>query len=109
LQAEKRDTRQLLITHPNSKSKQGMDKNQSQDKEILRQLTLTNRLLGVLVSLNVQDTGLTLSETVRLLNRAGLAPSEIASILGTSAHNVSVALYQSKKRPAKRAQEDSTQ
>jgi hypothetical protein len=86
-----------------------MDKDQTQDKDILRQLTLTNKLLGVLISLNIQDGGLTMLEAVRIMNRAGLTPSEIASILGTSAHNVSAALYLSKKRPANRAQESSPQ
>jgi DNA-binding CsgD family transcriptional regulator len=86
-----------------------MDKDQSYDKDVLRELTQIKKLLGVLVSLNTQDAGLTMAEVVRTMSSAGLTPSEIASILGTSSHNVSAALYQSKKRPAKRAQEESSQ
>ena len=83
-----------------------MDKYQPEDKDILKQLVRINRLLGVLISFNIQDSGLTMAEAVQVMSRAGLTPSEIASILGTSPHNVSVALYASRKRPAKRAQEE---
>jgi len=85
-----------------------MVEDQSPNEKILEQLALMNKLLGVLVSSNMQDAGMTMAEQVRIMARVGLTPSEIAAILGTAPHNVSSALYSSRKGPAKRAQKHST-
>lgn len=79
-----------------------------QNRKVLDQLALMNKLLSVLVSFNMEDAGMTVAEEVQIMDRAGLTPSEIAAILGTSPHSVSAALYKSRKKPAEHAQKDSS-
>jgi DNA-binding CsgD family transcriptional regulator len=54
---------------------------------IMKKLELLNRLLAANVA-----KGLTFRESVKTLTSAGLAPKEIATILGTTANNVRVTL-----------------
>lgn len=62
------------------------------------------RLLDELVRLQVHSLrkGSKQVDTIRELNNAGLGPSRIADLLGTSANTVNVALAREKKRKTNR-------
>jgi DNA-directed RNA polymerase specialized sigma24 family protein len=70
------------------------------DELILDTLRQVVRLLSI-------DTtrGLPRGEQILMLQRAGLQPREIAEALGIKPNAVSVALYQSKRRPKKEARD----
>ncbi len=59
----------------------------------VRDITLIKNLLSHILIQGKQQ-----NEAIKALSNAGLEPKEIADILGTSSNNVSVVLYQSKKK-----------
>jgi hypothetical protein len=68
-----------------------------QESRILsRQLDTLIRLVAVGLG-----QGKTLSEQVRILSCAGMAPKDIAEVVGSSPNTVSVLLYKQKKRTSK--------
>ena len=68
---------------------------------LIEELRETNRLLRALIAISSAETGLagmSSSERILLLNRAGLKPSTIAEILGLSSNSVNVRLSEMRKR-----------
>lgn len=65
--------------------------------ELLVQLRATNALLAKLLTVQAD---LTQGDLIQVLARAGITPSEIADILGTTSNTVNVALSRSRKKPA---------
>ena len=72
---------------------------------LAEELERTNSLLRALLSVTLaSQENLKTSDKVLILDDAGLRPSEIARILGTNSHNISVVLNRIRKRveePAK--------
>jgi hypothetical protein len=60
-----------------------------------------DRLTSVLALMLVK--GLKQGDAIQLLNRAGFAPKDIGSLLGTAANTVSVTLSKAKKNGKKKA------
>jgi hypothetical protein len=61
-------------------------------------------MLVRLVSLNIVK-GRPFTEQIELLNNAGLAPAEIATILGKTPNNIRVQLHYIRKRKGEKAEE----
>lgn len=62
-------------------------------KQLIAEIKALKKLTAAVAVRNVKPQ----KEQIRLLNAAGLTPSEIADVLGTSANTVSVALSVMKK------------
>lgn len=65
--------------------------------EFLNEQKKTNKLLALLVLRELNSR----TEQILVLSEAGFRPSEIASLVGTTANSVSVAIAKSKKRSKK--------
>ena len=77
-------------------------------ENILRKVDSKLSTLIRLISLDIVR-GRPLGEQIELLNNAGLAPAEIAVILGQTPNNIRVQLHQiRKKRESKAATEEKT-
>jgi len=72
----------------------------SRDDEVLDELRKVTALLSVIAT-----RGLTQRDQIAALARAGLAPKQIAELLGTTPNTVSVYLSQLKKQSKKLSRE----
>lgn len=72
-------------------------KPQSGLEGIERRLDIAVRLLGAQLT-----TGMTRKDAILTLSAAGLAPKEVADMLGIKANQVSVALYDAKQAASKK-------
>jgi ribosomal protein S8 len=75
------------------------------NRKIADELSQINNQLRVLVTLELANMKMTLMDKVDILYKAGFTPSDIATVLGTSATSVSSMVYQRKrKNPVKKRQ-----
>lgn len=69
--------------------------------DLFQELRVTNQLLRALIAITSAESGLagmSTTERVLLLYRAGLKPSEIAMVLGLATNNVTARLSELRKR-----------
>ncbi len=68
------------------------------EQQLSMQLEKTNALLRALLRLNFETLEAPMSDKIIILDGLGMAPSEIAEILGTSSNSVSVTLSKLRKK-----------
>jgi len=78
------------------------------EETIVKELKGIEKRLDAVIGLLFENAGRTdkfsLRDRIRVLDSCGLAPSEIADIVGTSGNYVNVQLSLMRKGPAKRAE-----
>ena len=89
-----------------SKTKATSEPSRRDDSEFdeISLLTKAARLLEILVGLQVQAVkgGHTQAEMIALLDSVGCGQTEIATLLGTTANTVGVALHRAKRKAKKK-------